>query len=344
MNTIAPSNQFFIPDHLNASLPPEALGKRRSDIKMLVLNANNQQTNHFKFNDLVSLFESGDVLVFNNSRTIPAVLNGSLNHKKVEIRLSRKLSDAKWEALILAEDFEDGDIISFPNRVTAVINKKTESILSTLLFSIKGNQLLDFIYKNGKPIRYEYITKPLPLEFYQTVYSSVPGSVEMCSAGRAFTWEMLHQLKSKGVKLAFLQLHTGLSYYGNDQWPEPNKHPEWYHIPTETAEIINRAHKEKKRVIAVGTTVVRALESSISNHKVGSSSGWTTIYINKHSTIQSVTGLITGFHEPEASHLDLLTAFISEDYLIKSYNEAIDKGYQWHEFGDLNLILHDGNS
>jgi S-adenosylmethionine:tRNA ribosyltransferase-isomerase len=175
---------------------------------------------------------------------------------------------------------------------------------------------------------------------YQTVYASVPGSMEMASAGRAISYKLLHTLKKKGVKIAYVQLHAGLSYYGNDRWPNPANHVEAFCIPEKTAELVNETKKNNGRVIAVGTTVVRALETAVtSDGFVEAQEGATRLYIQKGYPLRAVDGLLTGFHEPEASHLDMLSAFIDEEILMKAYEEVLSAGYLWHEFGDMNLIL-----
>lgn len=340
MSTL-PSTKFVIPEKLNATIPPEIRGKSRSDVNLLILDRDSEKYHHSHFENIVSFIQEGDLLVFNNSRTIPAVLKGTIKRNlKVEIRLSRKLSSHKWEALLVDQKLPIGTWIKFTDGVRAVLTGyHSTQPLVLLEFSIEDNNLLDFIYKHGEPIRYEYIDSILPLDFYQTAYGSVPGSVEMCSAGRAFTWELLQKLKEKGVQVAFIQLHAGLSYYGNDIWPEPSQHPEWFQVSEEAAQLINETNLNNKRVIAVGTTVVRTLETSVVNGMVSSGTGWTNLYINREKPLQIVDGLLTGFHEPEASHLDLLTAFISEERLMKSYQVALDQKYLWHEFGDMNLIL-----
>jgi S-adenosylmethionine:tRNA ribosyltransferase-isomerase len=163
----------------------------------------------------------------------------------------------------------------------------------------------------------------------------------MPSAGRAFSWELLFELQRKGVKLAFLQLHAGLSDLADNEWQlTPRDVKESYSIPSETIEAIKEAKANGRRVIAVGTTVVRAVETAFdASYQPLFGTGWTNLYINRETVLKVVDGLITGLHEPEASHLDLLTAFIDEELLFQAYQEAIDLGYLWHEFGDINLIL-----
>ncbi len=151
--------------------------------------------------------------------------------------------------------------------------------------------------------------------------------------------ELLQQLIQKGVQIAYIQLHTGISYYGNDQWPTPAHHPEAYCVPEAAVQLIQRARQNGDRIIAVGTTVVRALESAVDNEgALVPSKGETRLYIDAHHRLRVVSGLLTGFHEPEASHLDMLSAFVSKERLLSAYQTALQKKYLWHEFGDTNLI------
>jgi S-adenosylmethionine:tRNA ribosyltransferase-isomerase len=197
------------------------------------------------------------------------------------------------------------------------------------------------IYRLGQPIRYEYISSPWDLDYYQTVYAREPGSAEMPSAGRAFTWRMLFDLKRQGIDSAYLTLHTGLSTYMDDQLD--SLHPaseEEYYIGEITANKINKCRETNGRIIAVGTTVVRALESAANDlSRIAAGHDYTRLHIDNIHELRIADGLITGLHEPEASHLDLLSAFIPPDLIRKAYEEAIHLGYLWHEFGDLNLII-----
>lgn len=337
----AVSYPFQIPDQLNATAPLEFQGASRDQVKLMVLHSQNGDVSHSQFNKIDEFLNEGDVVILNNSRTIPPVLKAKQGSSDVEVRLSRNVSPNCWEALLIGDFIQANTPLTFNNGLKAVIaGVGSERPLVKLSFSKKGAELLDDIYRYGEPIRYEYINTPWPLEMYQTVYASAPGSVEMPSAGRAFSWNVLNKLQQKGVKLGFLQLHTGLSYYENDRWPDPKHHPEAYHVPEETAQLINNARKNGKRVIAVGTTVVRALESVVDQEGiVHANEGVTRLYIHKDHVVRSVDGLVTGLHEPEASHLDMLSAFVDQKHLMKAYRAAIQKGYLWHEFGDMNLIL-----
>ncbi|ARI77401.1 S-adenosylmethionine:tRNA ribosyltransferase-isomerase [Halobacillus mangrovi] len=338
MNEI--STAFQIPNHLNAHIPAEQRGLRRDQVKMMVVGIDRKPV-HSRFDLLDQFLNSGDVLVLNKSRTIPPVLRGSQGNNPIEIRLSRKLSTNQWEALVLGRVINRKQPIYFPDGVTArIAGMGSERPLVSLTFSETGSSLFSFIYDYGDPIRYEYIDYPWPLDTYQTVYGSVPGSAEMPSAGRAFTWKMIKHLKAKGIKIAFLHLHTGLSYYEDDRWPDPKNHPEPYHVPLETVKIIQQAKAARKRIIAVGTTVVRALETSVNEEgNLYESEGNTSLYVDQHYKHAVVDGLLTGFHEPEASHLDMLSSFLPANELLKAYEEALQNNYLWHEFGDMNLLF-----
>ncbi|PFA68105.1 S-adenosylmethionine tRNA ribosyltransferase [Bacillus sp. AFS015802] len=339
MNEIAKT--FDIPPRLNASTPIELQGSERDEVKLMVMDRKTGKCEDTRFRQLPAFLNKGDVLVLNNSRTIPASLKGKQGDRQLEVRLSRKIDDHCWDALIIGDVYQTGEAVHFQEGVKAdLVGEGSEKPLVRLSFNKSGSELLDFIYRSGEPIRYEYIETPWPLDCFQTVYGSVPGSVEMTSAGRAFSWKLIQSLKQKGIEIVFLQLHTGLSYYGDDRWPTPKNHPEDYHIGSGTVDRINRAKNGGNRVIAVGTTVVRALETVMMEHgELKASEGVTNLYISGDNSLKIVDGLITGFHEPEASHLDLLKAFISEEKLLKAYQTALAKNYKWHEFGDMNIIL-----
>ena len=299
---------------------------------------------HDQFLKIDKYFNSGDILVLNNSRTIPAIMKGTWHRAgkvigtNVELRLARKKNDSVWEVLIIAKNVKAGDCFKLSETLEAkVVGEVFKSPLKMIKFDLQGKDLYNEIYTIGEPIRYEYIHYPWNLDYYQTVFASRPGSVEMPSAGRAFSWELLLKLQEKGVKLVFLQLHTGLSYLLDDEYVHsPKEHFEEYSIRQEDMEAIVKAKDLGGRVIAAGTTVVRALETAAGNSTI---KGWTNLYITSDYELMLVDGIITGFHEPKASHLDMLAAFIDEKKLIEAYNIAIEQHYLWHEFGDINLII-----
>ncbi|WP_221566532.1 S-adenosylmethionine:tRNA ribosyltransferase-isomerase [Alkalihalobacillus sp. TS-13] len=340
--------KFHLPGELNASMPPEVRGMRRDHVRMMVLDRVNGKTRHDHFHHLETYLDKGDLLVLNISRTLPASFRVKIRRdcrvvqENVEIRLAQRKSNSVWKVLIVDAKVQKNDVLVFSPNLTAFVRSmnKTEPLV-TICFSSRGNELYNQLYMLGEPIRYEYIHHDWSLEHYQTVYGTVPGSVEMVSAGRAFSWEMLLRLKKKGVKVATITLHTGLSYFTNDQWQVgPADSLEEYEVPGETVHEINETKQSGGKVIAVGTTVVRALESAVDQQGDSvSKKGWTNLHIHEDYSLNVVDGLITGFHEPEASHLDMLSAFISPRLLKNAYQDAIREKYLWHEFGDMNLII-----
>jgi S-adenosylmethionine:tRNA ribosyltransferase-isomerase len=190
--------------------------------------------------------------------------------------------------------------------------------------------------RHGHPIRYGYVPREWPLEAYQTVFAIRPGSAEMPSAARPFTDELVGELVARGILFAPLTLHTGVSSPERHEPP----YPERYSVPAETARLINAARSWGGRVIAVGTTAVRALETvARPDGTVEASEGWTGLVITADRGLRTADGLITGWHEPQASHLMMLEAVAGEELLARSYDEALEHGYLWHEFGDSHLIL-----
>jgi len=192
------------------------------------------------------------------------------------------------------------------------------------------------LHRHGRPIRYGYVPQQWPLADYQTAYALEPGSAEMPSAGRPFTSQLVTRLAAGGVLVVPLTLHTGVSSPERDEAP----YPERYEVPAATARVVNAVHGWGGRVIAVGTTVVRALETvADADGTVRAGSGWTSLVVAPERGLRAVDGLITGWHEPRASHLDLLAAAAGTELLERSYREALEHGYLWHEFGDSHLVL-----
>ena len=345
---------FRLPPELSAKEPPERRGVRRDQVRLLVIDRARGYIEHSRFDKIDNYLRAGDLLVFNSSRTLPASLRGcdcSAAHGPcMEVRLAEHLPDDSWLALLICEQGDPfgcglraGMQIEFAKGLAATVLDRDENIprLWQLRFSISGTQLVDLIYRLGKPIRYEYVSAPWDLDYYQTVYAKEPGSAEMPSAGRAFTWKLLLDLKRRGIDSAYIILHTGLSSYMDDELDRA--HPaseEEYFVSATTAGKINRARKSGGRVIAVGTTAVRALESAIDESgRVRAQHGYTRLRIDNEHRLKAVDGLLTGLHEPEASHLDLLSAFLPAAQIRAAYEGAVERRYLWHEFGDLNLIL-----
>jgi len=199
-----------------------------------------------------------------------------------------------------------------------------------------GESVAAYLTRHGRAIRYDYVDRDWPISAYQTVFAAIPGSAEMPSAARPFSTDMVARLVAKGVHIAPITLHTGVAS------PEAHEKPyaEWYSVPAVTADLVNHVHAHGGRVVAVGTTAVRALESAVDEEgTVHAAEGWTELIITPERGVRAVDGLITGFHEPEASHLLMLTAIAGPRLIRASYEAALANRYLWHEFGDVNLLL-----
>jgi S-adenosylmethionine:tRNA ribosyltransferase-isomerase len=196
--------------------------------------------------------------------------------------------------------------------------------------------VVPYLHRVGRPIRYAYVPRPHPLGAYQTVFAHVPGSAEMPSAGRPFTAEIVTELVTRGVLVAPLTLHTGVSSPEQGEPPQPER----FDVPSSTAALVNHVRRSGGRVVAVGTTVTRALEAAAAeNGTVHATSGWTDLVLGPQRPARVVTGLITGWHAPGASHLQLLQAVAGADLVARAYADALRERYRWHEFGDSCLLL-----
>ena len=355
MNNIIVENRidFNLPKHLKCARPTELRKINRDEVRLMVSNKNTDKLHHVCFKDIGGYLNQGDVLVVNTSGTLPAALDILLPNKKAgRMHLSTQLNNNKWVVEIRLingnktqrfNHIKVGEKFNLPDGGSVKIIRpfyqnnfsKKHLHLWEVGFNLK-QPVKNYLIKYGKPIRYDQINSDYPLSFYQTIFSNEMGSAEMPSAGRAFTAEVVTGLIVKGVQFAPVLLHTGVSSLERDEKP----YPEFFQVPATTASLLNLAKNENRRIIAVGTTAVRAVESAINeNGKVISQQGWTDLYITPERGMGIVDGLLTGFHEPEASHLLMLGALADQRHLQKCYDEAIRRAYHWHEFGDLHLIL-----
>jgi len=342
--SLAPTGLAFpeLPAGLRAALPAELRGLRRDGVRLLVIDRAADSILHSRFDRLGEHLGAGDLLVLNTSRTLPA---GVLAHREdgraVQLRACARRQGA-WDALAVQPEppfanvpLVPGENLRIGGAVARVLGRRGDIPLLWRL-DLGTDADLDLILREGAPIRYSYVPDPVPLRHYQTVYASRPGSAETPSAGRHFTWQLLTELRRAGVGLAEIVLHTGLSSYQDDDFDaEHHLCEEWFEVGEETT----RAVRAARRVVAVGTTVVRALESAARADGVRPATGWTTLAIGPERPPRSVDALITGLHEPQASHFDLLRSFVPDPLLARAYREAIDRGYLWHEFGDAALII-----
>lgn len=345
----ADSLDFELPPGLEAGEPPEARGLRRDEVRLMI--SRGTEVFHASFRDLPDYLDPGDVLVVNTSGT----MNASIQAKRsggqdVEVHLSTHLPGGLWVVELrlpsgdVTEPFfhaEAGETLSLAGGgklklhapYGVVHGDRVRLWISTLSLPMP---LDDYLTLYGSPIRYGYIKEGWPSSYYQTVYATETGSAEMPSAGRAFTPELITGLIARGVHVAPLLLHTGVASLEEDEPP----YEEYYRVPAETARLVHMAHASGKKVIAVGTTVIRALETVTGEDGVvHPGEGWTSVYITPERGIRSVDGMLTGLHEPRSSHLAMLEALAGRELLQTAYAEALEEGYLWHEFGDLHLIL-----
>lgn len=348
--------EFSLPPELEASAPPEARGLRRDQVRLMVSNYSSDQVRHTRFYNIDKYLNAGDVLVINTSQTRNSALMAfRADGTPLEIHLSTHFDDDLWTVELRTIDelgktkhFEgarDGEVLHFSGGASATLQGP---YVSDCIDNSPPSQTLwlakltfpfpveDYLERHGFPIRYNYVKEKWPLSVYQTVYASEPGSAEMPSAGRAFTPRLLKRLTSKGIRIAPLVLHTGVSNIESHEPP----YKEFYRVPAETAQMVNGARASGHRVVAVGTTAIRALETvTNSERKAHAGEGWTCLVITPQRGLRAVDALITGMHEPDASHLSILDALAGRSHIKIAYDEALRKGYLWHEFGDLHLIL-----
>ena len=329
---------FTLPPELEAHEPPEARGVRRDGVHLLVTHRDGGRISHRRFTDLPDVLGAGDLLVVNDSATIPAALTAyRAGGAAIALHLSTALTASLWIVEPRQTRVEVGEALSLPAGGAARILAPYPGSERLWIAHLRlPEPPLAYLGHAGRPIAYPYVRGEWPLAMYQTVYAREPGSAEMPSAGRAFTPEVLARAAARGIGLARITLHTGVASLERDEPPIE----EWYRVPAETAAAIESARAAGGRVIAVGTTVVRALESTVDlRGRVMPSQGWTNLIITPSRTIGTVDGLLTGFHEPRASHLAMLAAFAGREHLAPAYRAALEAGYLWHEFGDLHLIL-----
>jgi S-adenosylmethionine:tRNA ribosyltransferase-isomerase len=331
-----------LPAELRANLPVELRGRRRDGVRLMVIDRAAETIDHADFARLGSFLRAGDLLVVNRSRTIPAAFPARRDGGQlVQLRICVRRED-EWHVLAVEPDpphanvaLRTGERLLMDGVETIVRGRRADLPLLWRIDAPRDG--LEHVLRIGEPVRYSYVPAPVPASHYQTVFASEPGSAETPSAGRSFSWELLLGLQRGGIQLTNILLHAGLSSLQDDDVDA--EHPlfeEWFAVDQCAADAVNRA----PRVIAVGTTVVRALETAAAGDgEVQPMRGWTRRRLGPGSSLRAVDGLLTGFHEPQASHFDLLRAFLDETLLERAYREAIAARYLWHEFGDLCLIL-----
>jgi S-adenosylmethionine:tRNA ribosyltransferase-isomerase len=342
---------FVLPVDLEAAEPPEARGVARDQVRLMVSHYQDDHILHTQFRSLPDYLAAGDVLVINTSGTLNAALPAQRRDgTPLELHLSTHLPDGQWVVELRQPHGASTDpfYTATPGEAISLPAGAVAQLLAPLAALGDGRvrlwlahldlplPLLDYLSQHGFPIRYSYVSGQWPSSAYQTVYANEMGSAEMPSAGRAFTPELITRLAANGIQFAPLLLHTGVAS------PEAHEPPyqEYYRVPASTARIVNSARNAGQRIIAIGTTAVRALETVADPQgNVHASEGWTSLVITPQRGVRAVDGLLTGLHEPRASHLAMLAAVCGTSHLRAAYAEALRQRYLWHEFGDLHLIL-----
>ena len=317
----------------------------RDSVRMMVAERTNGCLIHTTFGTLPAFLEAGDLVVINTSAVVPAAVAAWPDDDVLTVHLSTRLDDGRW---VVEPRRIDGFTTrrwegAVPRRLHVAddgeISLETPYLDSTRLWVARldlPKPVFAWLAAHGQPIRYGYVERAWPIAAYQNVYAVEPGSAEMPSAGRPFTPEIITRLVAKGVGVSPIVLHTGVASLESTELP----YPERLRVPPSTASRVNETHRNGGRVVAVGTTVVRGLETAgRADGVVRPIDGWTDLVITPERGVRIVDGLLTGWHEPEASHLLMLEAVAGRSLLEKSYAASLEEGYMWHEFGDVHLIL-----
>jgi S-adenosylmethionine:tRNA ribosyltransferase-isomerase len=340
---------FTLPADLEAHDPPEARGTPRDGVRLLVSQGITGEISHHRFGDLPGLLRPGDLVVVNTSGTLPAevIASPDSHHApRLAVHFSTAWPDGGWlvelrsltgPATVPYPGGAPGDTIELPAGARLTLD---ERVTGRLWRARLSTAVVPYLLRHGVPIRYSYVREPWPLDAYQTVFATRPGSAEMPSASRPFSPEIVTRLVARGITFAPLTLDTGVSSLEGDEEP----YPEPFDVPPATARLVNLTRRTGGRVIAAGTTVVRALETAARAEPAGdgmvaASAGWTSHIVTPDVPLLAVDGLLTGLHEPRSSHLRMLAAFAGPDLLGRCYQAAIDGRYLWHEFGDVHLLL-----
>lgn len=346
-----PRTRFHLPGELSAASPPESRGVPRDQVRLLV--ADEKRVRHARFAQLDRYLAPGDLLVVNTSATLPAAADGVRQDAgiAVVVHFSTSLDDGdRVVELRTAPDAARPVLDAVPGErirlgeppgvttLTLVEPFGDQGGRNRLWRARPGSGLSRHLAAQGRPIRYGYVPDAWPLEAYQTVFATDPGSAEMPSAGRPFTPDLITRLTVRGIRIAPVTLHTGVSSQETGEPPLPER----FRVPQGTAEVVNQTRREGRRIVAVGTTVVRALESATGTaSQMVAAQGWTDLVIGPQHPPRVVDSLVTGLHAPDASHLLMLEAIAGPDAVDRAYRAALRGRYLWHEFGDVCLLLAD---
>jgi len=336
---------YHLPEKLIAQKPLE----NREESRLMVIHRKTGKIEHKKFYQVIDYLEEGDLLILNNTRVIPARLYGrKKTGAKVEFLLLNFLGNNKWKVLVKpGGKLKVGNTIVFPGEddenLEATIIEHKDDGSRIVEFSYSNEELWRMIEKIGKVPLPPYIKSDIDNpERYQTVYAKEKGAVAAPTAGLHFTEKLLAELKEKGIRIAEITLHVGLGTFRpikSENIENHDIHGEWFHVPKETVELINKTRDNSKKIVAVGTTVVRTLETIARMEKSSEYSGWTELYIYPPFEFKLVDAMITNFHLPRSSLLVLVSAFASRELILEAYREAVERKYRFFSFGDASLIL-----
>lgn len=345
--TLAP----HVPEELSARVPAEQRGPGldRDGVRLLV--SRGTEVSHHGFRELPGLLRAGDLLVVNTSATLAAAVDGRVGDAPVVVHFSTRGDDGRWAVELRAPDGSgttraraggpEGTEVRLPGGARLVLEEPLSARGERLWWArVSGAEVPVVLREYGRPIRYSYTERDQPLSAYQTVFAlpsaDGTGSAEMPSAARPFTARLVAELVSRGVRFAPVTLHTGVASAESHEPP----YPERFSVPEASARLINAARAGDGRVLAVGTTAVRAVESAAgADGVVGARAGWTDLVVTPERGVRVVDGLLTGLHEPEASHLLMLEAVAGRAAIDRGYEAAVLGRYLWHEFGDVHLLL-----
>jgi S-adenosylmethionine:tRNA ribosyltransferase-isomerase len=333
---------FVLPPALEAHEPPEERGLARDEVRLMVARRSDGRLLHARFSDLPDFLDPGDLLIVNVSGTIPAALTARRSDgTELGLHVSTPTADGRW--LVELRSGSAPYAGGCPGEELRLAAGGVAQLLARYAGSRRlwvaelglSEPLLGYLHRHGRPIRYAYVPERWPIAAYENVFATEPGSAEPPSAGRPFTHELITCLVGRGVHVAPIVLHAGVSSLEQGELP----YPERYRVPETTARLVNVVRGWGGRVIAVGTTVVRALETVAGpDGLVSAGEGWTSLVVTPERGLRAVDGLITGWHEPAASHLQLLRAAAGDELLARSYTAALEHGYLWHEFGDSHFV------
>ena len=367
---------FDLRPELEAHEPPEVRGTTRDGVRMLVSRTFSGEVDHHAFAELPDLLLPGDLVVVNNTATLPAAvtLPAVTGAGPMTVHFSTAMPEGDWLVELrsgsggTSAPFRGGaagDRLDLPGGAVLRLDRRFSARLWRGRLS---TAVIPYLLRHGQPIRYSYVPAPWPISAYQTIFATWPGSAEMPSASRPFTPEIVTRLVSRGISVAPVTLHTGVSSLEGGEDP----YPESFDVPAATARLVNLTRRAGGRVIAAGTTVVRALETAAlpaasgrllggpdqegscfwgpsagspaagspsAGTTVSAAAGWTSHVVTRESGVAVADGLLTGLHEPQSTHLWMLAAFTTETMLRRCYRAAAENGYRWHEFGDVHLLL-----